>query len=94
MKKKKKNQTQMKEVPKHYDKYGYEYVVLTDWQGHRVKKYVHMMVAEAFVPNPNEFKFVVHKDGNVKNNHADNLEWVDEYDYTEWFANHFNNENE
>lgn len=36
---------------------------------------VHKLVAETFVPNPNNYKIINHKDGNSLNNHIDNLEW-------------------
>ena len=34
------------------------------------------LVAKAFVDNPNNYDSIRFKDGNVKNNDADNLEWV------------------
>lgn len=46
--------------------------------GRRRKKLlsVHRLVAEAFLDNPFNYHFVIRKDGNYKNNRADNLKYV------------------
>ena len=39
--------------------------------------YIHRLVAEAFIPNPNHYKEINHKDENPSNSIVDNLEWCD-----------------
>ncbi|MRW88905.1 hypothetical protein GJ699_02805 [Duganella sp. FT80W] len=38
--------------------------------------YVHDLVAEVFLPNPNRLPGVRHRDGNVRNNKVENLQWA------------------
>jgi hypothetical protein len=58
------------------DTYGYP-IVMLHLDGKRKTRTVHRLVAETFIPNPQNFKQVNHKDENKRNNHVDNLEWCD-----------------
>ena len=53
---------------------GYLQVSLQN-KGRKERKKVHRLVAELFVPNPNNFPCVNHKDENKSNNSFENLEW-------------------
>lgn len=57
------------------NKFGYCQVTL---QKNKYKKMfsVHRLVAEAFIPNPENKPQVNHIDSNRKNNYVENLEWV------------------
>ena len=54
---------------------GYEYVHLCNGKGKTKLFRVHRLVAETFIPNPDNSPEVNHKDGNKQNNSVDNLEW-------------------
>ena len=46
----------------------------------RKKFYIHRLVAEHFLPNPDNLRDVHHKDNNPKNNDVSNLEWMSHKD--------------
>ncbi len=54
---------------------GHQRVVLSKG-GKRVARWVHRLVAEAFLPNPDDCPLVNHIDSNPANNAVSNLEWT------------------
>lgn len=65
-----------KMILKTFIRSGYEYasIFYTDSSAHLAG--IHRMVAITFLDKPEEATEVNHKDGNKKNNHLSNLEWV------------------
>lgn len=48
--------------------------------GKRTHNYLHRLVAEAFIPNPDGLPLVRHMDDDTSNNHVDNLAWGTHHD--------------
>jgi hypothetical protein len=59
-------------TPKGYKRYYFNNRTL----GYKANKFGHVLVAEAFVENPNNYGEVNHIDNNRLNNKVENLEWV------------------
>lgn len=54
---------------------GYQTVGLYD-NNKRKLVYIHRLVAEAFIPNPNNYDTIDHIDYNKNNNNVNNLKWM------------------
>ena len=53
---------------------GYLYTNITYPFGQRQRR-VHILVAQAFLPNPNNYQIVMHKDNDKANTNVSNLQW-------------------
>lgn len=66
---------------------GYGYYVVTLWKKNKRKnQYIHRLVAEAFIPNPDDLPQVNHLDYDRHNNSVSNLEWITQLDNTRYSA--------
>lgn len=68
---------EMRKLSPYRSKSGSGYKMIDLFQdGRKHKKLVHRLVAEAFIPNPNNLPEVNHKDTDILNNNDWNLEWI------------------
>ena len=64
------------EIKPRLTKNGYARVYMrNDITNKRQDVYIHRLVAEYFIPNPNNYEYVNHKNCNRCDNKASNLEW-------------------
>ena len=61
---------------------------LKDKNGVFKKRLVHRVIAETFIPNPDELPCINHKDENPRNNSVENLEWCT-WQYNNLYGTHF-----
>lgn len=66
---------------------NYKSVWLCDKNNNNIRHYVHKLVANAFIPNPNNLPCINHIDEDKSNNAANNLEWCS-YSYNNSYGTH------
>ena len=59
---------------------GYQRIRIYENRNKFKTYHIHRLVAEAFLPNPNNYPIINHKDFDRSNNNVNNLEWCD-YSY-------------
>lgn len=68
---------------------GYMRVVLTI-NGKRVYKNIHRLIAEAFIPNPDNLPFINHINEEKTDNSIENLEWCTQEHNNTWGSKAYN----
>lgn len=63
---------------------GYLGVILEQNTPNAKNMFIHRAVALAYIPNPNNYDTINHKDQNKTNNHFTNLEWMSNADNVEY----------
>lgn len=66
--------------PQLNSKSGYPMIIMMS-DGRYKGFYVHRCVAELFVPNPNNYNFVTHINGDRADNRAVNLAWISDEEF-------------
>lgn len=64
---------------------GYHVIFLRRGEVKHRKFFVHRLVGEHFIPNPENKPIVNHKDLDKTNNHIENLEWASERENTQHY---------
>ncbi len=75
-----------KPIKQYIGRGGYPSVVLKGNDGKQHHEYIHKLLAEKFIPNPNNLPTINHKDENRLNYSLNNLEWVT-YQYNNTYNN-------
>lgn len=70
---------------------GYKIAFLYGSEFKNKKFFVHRLVADHFIENPDDKPFVNHIDCNKQNNFLSNLEWMTEAENTQWYHKNKNN---
>ena len=71
-----------------YDKNGYAIINLSKNGIHKTKK-VHRLVAETFIPNPNNYQQIDHINRKVYDNRVENLRWCTTQQNTKFREEHY-----